>query len=225
MEQGAVLIGLGLDRVSEPEFARWEAGLPAASQLRASGLRDRRRRHFVASRYWLQELFLALTGEGAAVCEQELGAPLLATKGVCVSLSHSHTAIMVGFSRLATLGVDIEWEKPRDFLRSAEAYFHPQEYQRLAAQSRPEGLREFYRLWVAKEALAKASGTGLGSAELAMNTVKQLSAAEYWNAVVELTAFQCAVVHCCHLSLPVYSVDVSLPWCGAASLEQVRLMG
>ena len=78
------------------------------------------------------------------------------------SLSHSGQWIALTVSCESDIGVDIEQPvRPRNFLRIANHYFHPDE-QSLLASSPPELLPvHFYRLWTMKEAFFKGRGTGI----------------------------------------------------------------
>jgi len=74
------------------------------------------------------------------------------------SLSHSH-----GYSALAlaphavTVGVDVEWLAPREFLGMASVAYCAAECSLLASLDDPQDLcATFYELWTLKEAFAKA---------------------------------------------------------------------
>ena len=78
--------------------------------------------------------------------------------GPAISLSHSGNAVAVtvGAVRMA-LGIDIERHVTRDFLAIAAYGFGPEEI----AAVRADGRSAFYRIWTAREALAKATGAGI----------------------------------------------------------------
>jgi hypothetical protein len=74
------------------------------------------------------------------------------------SLSHSH-----GFAALAcvsatySVGVDVEWLAPRDFLSMARTAFSADEADGLESLGDPAAVRAmFYEIWTLKEAFAKA---------------------------------------------------------------------
>jgi len=69
----------------------------------------------------------------------------------------------VAHARDATVGVDLEYERPRkNALALARRYFHPAEVLWLAAQVDDRARQTaFIRLWCAKEAVLKAHGRGL----------------------------------------------------------------
>ena len=82
------------------------------------------------------------------------------------SLSHSH-----GFSALALVpgaggvGIDVEWQAPRDFKGMASIAYSDAERDYLESLENTEDLRAtFYLLWTLKEAFAKALGLHLADA-------------------------------------------------------------
>jgi 4'-phosphopantetheinyl transferase len=82
-----------------------------------------------------------------------------------ISLSHSGGWVAVAVSDVGPVGIDVEVHRPRrNFDRIAAAAFGPEEQCLVAADGAPG----FYRIWTLKEAMAKASGTGL--AEVADRT-------------------------------------------------------
>ncbi|MGH9486627.1 MAG: 4'-phosphopantetheinyl transferase family protein [Terriglobales bacterium] len=91
------------------------------------------------------------------------GKPELEGGGLQFNLSHSArlglAAIAPGGG--AELGVDIEAERPRNFLALARRFFTPAEQAWLAAQPAAQLSHGFVRLWTCKEAWMKADGRGL----------------------------------------------------------------
>ncbi len=79
------------------------------------------------------------------------------------SWSHSGEGLLVVHARDAIVGVDLEFERPRNnALALAERYFHPIETAWLGSQSDDRARQSaFIRLWCAKEAVLKAHGRGL----------------------------------------------------------------
>jgi phosphopantetheinyl transferase (holo-ACP synthase) len=82
------------------------------------------------------------------------------------SLSHSH-----GFAALALVpsaggvGIDVEWQAPRDFKGMAGIAYSDAERDYLESLENPKDLRAtFYLLWTLKEAFAKALGLHLADA-------------------------------------------------------------
>jgi hypothetical protein len=75
-----------------------------------------------------------------------------------VSLSHSGGWVACAISAAGPLGIDIEVHRPdRNFCEIAAAAFGPGEQAQVAS----EGAASFYRIWTLKEAMAKASGSGI----------------------------------------------------------------
>lgn len=89
------------------------------------------------------------------------GKPRLAGHGLQFNLSHSGTLGLLGVHPSLPLGVDIEAERPRDFLGLAQRYFTASEQAWLAAQPESRRGHAFARLWTCKEAWMKADGRGL----------------------------------------------------------------
>lgn len=74
------------------------------------------------------------------------GKPYIDSKIVHFSIAHSADVLAVAFSK-NLVGIDIEQEKPRNFVRLSRKYG-------FVAQN----LGEFYRAWTAREALIKLKG-------------------------------------------------------------------
>lgn len=104
----------------------------------------------------------------------DLGRPRFPAAAADAGWSHSGDGLLVAFARDASLGVDMEVERPRPkALEIARRYFAPAEADWIEAQrpDRPAAsgdpaalpMRDlaFLRLWCAKEAVLKAHGRGL----------------------------------------------------------------
>ena len=88
----------------------------------------------------------------------EFGKP--SVDGVEFSLSHTGSVVLIGLGDLP-LGVDVEKIPEERTVEQVGSSFHPREAEELLglpAEDRPEA---FARVWVRKEALHKAIGTGL----------------------------------------------------------------
>ena len=88
----------------------------------------------------------------------EFGKP--SADGVEFSLSHTGSVVLIGLGELP-LGVDVEKIPEERTVDQVGPSFHPREAEELLglpAEDRPEA---FARVWVRKEALHKAIGTGL----------------------------------------------------------------
>lgn len=78
------------------------------------------------------------------------------SSGVRVSfnISHSGRWVMVGFSNLFNLGVDVEIPRNIDISNMLDLVIHPKD--------KPEyTMMDFYKIWVMKEACVKATGKGM----------------------------------------------------------------
>ncbi|KVE34094.1 4'-phosphopantetheinyl transferase family protein [Burkholderia sp. TSV86] len=80
------------------------------------------------------------------------------------NVSHSGGHALIGWSRAARVGVDIEAQREGiDWWSLSRAVFAPADEAALAALPEAEREAAFYRVWAAKEALLKALGTGIGA--------------------------------------------------------------
>ncbi|WP_105102989.1 4'-phosphopantetheinyl transferase family protein [Microbulbifer pacificus] len=146
----------------------------ALAALLSSDERARRQRYrsaearhgFLLSRGLLRNVLAQISGhtpESLEFSVSDSGKPaLFSAPELHFSLSHSGQWIALAVSCESDIGVDIEQpRKPRDFLRIARHYFHPEECALL--ESSPLELLpvHFYRLWTMKEAFFKARGTGI----------------------------------------------------------------
>ena len=127
---------------------------------------DEARHQFLLSRVLLRRVLGQISGQPAeslTFSVNENGKPLLTSEPeLRFSLSHSGQWLALAVSCESDIGIDIEQpSKPRDFLRIARHYFHPEECALL--ESPPIELTpvHFYRLWTLKEAFFKARGTGI----------------------------------------------------------------
>ena len=144
--------------------------LSAEERARAGRFRrlaDRTR--FTASHAALRQILARYAGTAADALVFETrpqGKPALVrlpgSPDLRFSLSHSGSFALVALSLGREVGVDVEQERPLpDLLRLAQRVASPDE---LGVLARLDGLarqRAFFRLWVAKEAVLKAQGTGL----------------------------------------------------------------
>jgi 4'-phosphopantetheinyl transferase len=129
---------------------------------------ERDRRQFSHCRTILRRLlasYLAADPRTLTFAAGVRGKPRLAAprdRALAFNVSHSGGFALIGISRRADLGVDIEAQRPladRDLI--AQQYFSPRECARLA--SLPPALRTpaFFTCWSRKEAYVKAIGDGL----------------------------------------------------------------
>lgn len=80
------------------------------------------------------------------------------------NLSHSHGRMLVAVAGRQDVGIDLERVRDNsDPLNLAERFYTLSEYERIKHLPVSDHALEFYRLWVAKEALLKAQGMGIPS--------------------------------------------------------------
>lgn len=77
------------------------------------------------------------------------------------SIAHSGEMVWAGFCRRAALGIDVESVRPLADLAELTAQLHPDEGRAIRALPPFERTAAFYRCWTRKEAVLKATGTGL----------------------------------------------------------------
>ncbi|QLG86973.1 4'-phosphopantetheinyl transferase superfamily protein [Chitinibacter bivalviorum] len=143
--------------------AHFEQWLDDHQRVRLSQMANpARRQQFIAARSLAIELLQA-QGVEPQLQQHAAGRPVASAWHASEGLSWSHTeywaAAALGEGRV---GVDVELIRTRaTLLNIAEKYFTPNEYLWLASLSESAQPQAFATLWVAKEALLKALGTGL----------------------------------------------------------------
>jgi 4'-phosphopantetheinyl transferase len=169
------MIHLSLVRtdINDALLARMTAALSPAEQARAARFRQPadRRRHVVA-RTVLKGLLAERLGCLAGEIELSTGThgkPMLAGASLStgaplhVNLAHSGELALIALAPVP-IGVDLERDPPPDAQALAQAWFTPVEQGRLA-----RGEDDFLTLWTAREAVLKATGTGLSGDPLAFS--------------------------------------------------------
>ena len=98
---------------------------------------------------------LEVTGRGKPYLSPEIG--------LYFNLSHCNHFAAVAFTRVGEVGIDIEPEsRVVDAAEIAEAYFTPAEARFVHESGSPmEQHRRFLRIWTRKEAVLKATGSGI----------------------------------------------------------------
>jgi hypothetical protein len=76
---------------------------------------------------------------------------------IFVSLAHSHLLAICGVSDIGPIGIDVEYRRPRHRFSDIAAFAFGKAEQRLIEAG---GRDTFYRIWVLREAYAKATGAG-----------------------------------------------------------------
>jgi hypothetical protein len=102
-----------------------------------------------------------LNGASLSLVHSPDGRPLLyrdhEQSSIAVTLSHSRAIAACAFSDLGAIGVDVEFRTNRSFQAIAAIAFGPNEREVVAR----EGRNAFYRIWTLREALVKASISGI----------------------------------------------------------------
>jgi 4'-phosphopantetheinyl transferase len=76
-----------------------------------------------------------------------------------LSIAHSRNVVAAAITAIGPIGIDVErHDRVRDHRALADAAFGPSERRAVAMH----GARIFYRTWTMREAVAKATGEGLG---------------------------------------------------------------
>ncbi len=161
-----------LANLDQPDatVAQLSALLSDAEHERAAAQRTATaRRRFVVGRATLRTLLREITGIAAERLEFAYGADgkprLLAHEGIAATefnISHARDVALIAVSSVHPVGIDIEWtdgSSPIDAV--AARYFSAAERQALFAAPGTERRREFFRIWVRKEAYLKARGEGI----------------------------------------------------------------
>ena len=94
------------------------------------------------------------------------GKPLLLEKfndhSIAFNVSHTQNRLLIAFSVNAAVGIDIERIPPNfDWQPLARQFFTPTEFTDLLNLPASDQPRNFFREWVRKEALLKATGLGI----------------------------------------------------------------
>jgi 4'-phosphopantetheinyl transferase len=154
----------------EKQFGRLTQILSADEKKRAAAFKfETDRRHFVAAHGSLRLLLAAYLGagpEGLVMVPGAHGKPRLAGQSahsIRFNLSHSGEVALCAFCVGREVGVDIEKiRRDADELAVARQVFTQREVNQLEALHGDERTAAFFKSWTRMEALAKATGLGLG---------------------------------------------------------------
>ena len=92
------------------------------------------------------------------------GKPFLAGRRIQFNLSHSGSMAFIAVAQSRQVGADIEQVRPMPDLQAVAARVcTPAELDRLYLLANSERERAFFAMWTRKEALAKATGEGIGA--------------------------------------------------------------
>jgi 4'-phosphopantetheinyl transferase len=156
----------------KPEILQWYAQiLSLDEQQRANRFRFERDRHrFIASRGILRSIlgrYLRLEASRLEFRYGNTGKPALENflNPICLefNLSHTQDLMVCAVTVVHSLGIDLEGMRSIADLQSlTQRFFSPREHQ--AIQSLPAAQQPFAFLqyWTCKEAILKATGSGLG---------------------------------------------------------------
>ena len=107
--------------------------------------------------------YLSEAPSAISFLQNEYGKPYVASKpAFYFNVSHTDRMALLGFTRVAALGVDVEnTERAVEAELVARHFFAPAEVERLQSVPIEDLSAAFYRCWTRKEAIIKALGTGL----------------------------------------------------------------
>lgn len=137
-------------------------GLERAVREQAQAFGERRRQHFLAGRVLLDRLHRHAYDRAAppVLAKEEAKPAFAGMNPPAFNLSHSGHAAAAVLADGGMLGIDLEQRRAgRDWRGVANHYYTPAEQAWLDRQSDPEAA--FYMLWVLREAVLKACGSGL----------------------------------------------------------------
>jgi 4'-phosphopantetheinyl transferase len=169
-EDGAHVWAVTLE-LNVSEVRSLEARLPSDERLRAGRfLLEEPRRNFVASRVALRTIlgrYLDMPPAEVVIEYDSNGKPRLAdvaaTTRLKFNLAHSGDLALVAVIQGCDIGVDVEVLRPVEHRQPIAArYFHPAEAQAISAADPADQSETFLRCWTRKEAILKATGSGLG---------------------------------------------------------------
>jgi 4'-phosphopantetheinyl transferase len=154
--------------VSDLALRKFQEMLSETEIVRADRFRfpDLRRR-FMAARGALRSIlagYLSMNPRQLTFSYGPYGKPSLrsASNEIQFNLSHCNDLMVAAVCRRGFVGVDIEQEKPNFPAREiATRYFCEREKNEIARADEKTGLRTFFQLWTAKEAVTKATALGL----------------------------------------------------------------
>jgi 4'-phosphopantetheinyl transferase len=113
--------------------------------------------------------YLALAPEAIEFHIGSTGKPILlnasgSSHALRFNLSHSHGRMLVAVAKGREVGIDLEQVRETlDALKLGERFFAAAEYEDLKNRTEQDRTWQFYRYWVAKEAVLKGQGIGIES--------------------------------------------------------------
>lgn len=146
----------GLDVLSQEEQQR-------ALRMKHEGARNCFIRSHFAVRHILSK-YLGQRPEDITFRVQPRGKPEV--NGIKFSLSHTEGQALLGITLLRNIGIDIERMRPIERLNDLVERFLSKD-EKLDVFDAEDSLERFFKIWTAKEALAKATGIGLAGLDSA----------------------------------------------------------
>jgi 4'-phosphopantetheinyl transferase len=150
-------------------FRQW---LDEEEQVRASRfVRQEDRRRYILAHGSLRVVLSRYAGcapKELTFKRRAEGKPYLVPSGAwqqppTFNMAHSHERALIAVAN-QEIGVDLERSRSKiELLKLAERFFTRSDYARLAGLPQVQQASEFFRYWVAKEAVLKAQGIGLHS--------------------------------------------------------------
>lgn len=158
-------IGICLDDDVEASYQAARQYVHAAEYLRAKKFFHPvdAARHMVG-RALVRRIMAQELGSVAAAAEFVLnpwGKPGLKGREIEFSIAHSGHWVWAAFCRTAAVGIDVEEAQSLHDLAELVDALHPGESNVIRQLTAPEASAAFYRCWIRKEAVLKASGEGL----------------------------------------------------------------
>lgn len=112
--------------------------------------------------------YLGIDPDMVAMDRNATGKPFLSREqgersAITFNLSHAHDRALIAVSKAQEIGVDLELVRPHvEVAKLSERFFTRSEHAAIMEAAEEQRATRFFRYWVAKEALLKAQGIGLG---------------------------------------------------------------
>jgi 4'-phosphopantetheinyl transferase len=154
--------------VSDEVASRYVSVLSADERSRAGQFRFKKDRvSFIAARAALRQLLSCYVGTSPGKIRfvySEFGKPILEYPNAQLqfNVSHAHRLGLIGVSRKAAIGVDVEFLKfDDDLVNVAKRFFSVKEVNDFLSLPESEQSLGFFNCWTRKESFIKAVGHGL----------------------------------------------------------------
>jgi len=144
------------------------------------------KKRFIAAQGELRLLlsrYLSQTPESIIIERTKYGKPYLQTNTAFkFNLSHAGDYMLCGFALNSEIGMDLELIRNNySWKKISQRFFHATEAEYLQALPREQQQRDFFKLWVKKEAFIKAIGLGLFCALDKFQVMPQTTQQIVWN--------------------------------------------